>query len=223
MLRLSCFILCMHSHRKTNTAFTGHPRSSHTHGSSLVEQYLQHTATRLHQGSSGITRQQRLGGIDLKSVVQPSCAPLSVFLSLLPVVTFCPLVHVKLTGGMECVMRNSQPPFLLIQFSVLAPLNPFVFLSLYLHLIDAMSLSCCLGTNVCVVWYCAAENTISTHQSSHLTLHLPITFVPSLQKCGNFYLHAIVMYRIIFHSILPLHFPLNHSSIYPPPPQRGGV
>lgn len=104
----------------------------------------------------------------------------------------------NLTGGMDCVMRNIAP-HLLFHFCVFSCLNPFVFLSLYLCLIDAMSL-------FEFVWFgCAAVNIISTHQF-HLTLHFSPSSVPSLY----FFISVVISICMLFLCIassLPQFFP----------------
>lgn len=145
------------THRKTNTTFIGHP-IRHTHGSGLVEHHLaartDSTATRLLWFH--LTKQ-------LWSEVSCSATlyfPLSVPFPV-PVIIFCPHVHVNLTHsrhGMSDV-KHSPTPF---SFSITpSPSDRF-------H----APVCCLLSTN-------GALNIISTHQS-HLTHRLYILCSVSL-------------------------------------------
>lgn len=184
-----------------------------------MEQHLQRTATRLQQHSSGITRQNSLVTLISSQLFRPCCIPLRAFLLLFPVIMSCPHMHVKLANSRHEVCNekhaSTHSP---ISFCVLACLNPFVSLSLHLHLIDVTSLVAVFGINV--RFGSAAVNIISTLQSSLLALSLP--FLCSISSMVIFYLHAIVVYRIISPSIPFFTFSIQHPPP-PHPPQRGGV
>lgn len=186
------------THRKTNTTFIGRP-IRHTHMAPVLwNNTWQRTPTRLQQGSSGFARKKQYGDTDLKSVVQPHIL-LSAFFSLFLVIIFCLCVHAKQPNWRHGLCNEKHPPHLLFHFCVFSCLNPFVFLSLYLCLIDAMSL-------FEFVWFgCAAVNIISTHQF-HLTLHFSPSSVPSLY----FFISVVISICMLFLCIassLPQFFP----------------
>lgn len=133
---------------------------------------------------------KQFGDTDLESVVQP-WHPLVIAFLYLFLVKFCLCVHVRQSTWGDGVFNE--------RLSTLFPDSLFLLFSSFCN---SITLS-------------VSEKGPSIHQS-HLTLHLsPFSVV--LYCDDDFHLHAILMFRIIFPSTLPINVLPIHLFIPPHP------